>query len=419
VTEPSTGKGIDRLDARLKVAGKATYAAEFATANVAFGVIVVSPGGKGRLSALDTAAAEGAPGVITVLSHKNAPKLPGASKKLDGIDRVVQIFQDDQVHYAEQPIALVVADTLEHARYAATLVRPTIDAATPALSMEAERPRAFAPKSLNGKPPDTNKGDFDKAFADAKVKVEQTYSTPDEHHNPMEMHATLAVWQGDGKVTVYDSTQGISGVQKKVAAIFDLKPEDVRVITHYVGGGFGCKGSPWSHIPLAVMAAKVTQRPVKVMLTRPQMFGFVGHRPTTFQKIAIRRRPRSCVRPAKQRGPTRWSARWTSSPTPSTSTRSSCASATTPRRIPRTTSRGRARSCVHVTSRPRTSSAGRGGRSSRARRVTVTGWSAWAWRPRRTLRTSATPRRSRASGPTERRSCRPARRTSAPGRTRS
>ena len=288
MTEPMTGKGIDRLDARLKVTGKATYAAEFATANVAFGVIVGAGGGKGRLSALDTTAAEKAPGVLAVLSHKNAPKLPGASKKLEGTDRVVQIFQDDQVHYADQPIALVVADTLEHARHAATLVKPTIDAAAPvALSMEAERPNAYPPKSLNGKPADTNKGDFDKAFAGAKTKIEQTYSTPDEHHNPMEMHATLAVWQGDGKVTVYDATQGISGVQKKIATVFDLKPDDVRVISHYVGGGFGCKGSPWSHISLAVMAAKVTQRPVKVMLTRQQMFGFVGHRPTTSQKIAL------------------------------------------------------------------------------------------------------------------------------------
>ena len=126
MTEPVTGKGIDRLDARLKVLGKATYAAEFATANIAFGVIVGAGGGKGKLSALDTAAAEKAPGVIVVLSHKNAPKLPGAAKKGEGIDRVVQIFQDDQVHYSLQPIALVVADTIEHARYAASLVKPTV-----------------------------------------------------------------------------------------------------------------------------------------------------------------------------------------------------------------------------------------------------------------------------------------------------
>ena len=287
MTEPVTGKGIDRLDARLKVLGKATYAAEFATANIAFGVIVGAGGGKGKLSALDTAAAEKAPGVIVVLSHKNAPKLPGAAKKGEGIDRVVQIFQDDQVHYSFQPIALVVADTIEHARYAASLVKPTVDAAAAAISMESERPRAFPPRALNGKPADSNKGDFDRAFAGAKTTIEQTYSTPDEHHNPMEMHATIAVWQGDGKVTVYDATQGISGVQKKIATVFDLKPDDVRVISHYVGGGFGSKGSPWSHILLAVMAARVTERPVKVMLTRQQMFGFVGHRPTTSQKIAL------------------------------------------------------------------------------------------------------------------------------------
>ncbi len=287
MTEPVTGKGIDRLDARLKVLGKATYAAEFATANIAFGVIVGAGGGKGKLSALDTAAAEKAPGVIAVLSHKNAPKLPGAAKKGEGIDRVVQIFQDDQVHYSFQPIALVVADTVEHTRYAASLVKPTVDAAAAAISMEAERPRAYPPRSLNGKPADSNKGDFDRAFAGAKTTIEQTYSTPDEHHNPMEMHATIAAWQGDGKVTVYDATQGISGVQKKIATVFDLKPDDVRVISHYVGGGFGSKGSPWSHILLAVMAARGTQRPVKVMLTRQQMFGFVGHRPTTSQKIAL------------------------------------------------------------------------------------------------------------------------------------
>jgi xanthine dehydrogenase YagR molybdenum-binding subunit len=287
VSEPVTGKGIDRVDARLKVTGKATYAAEFPTANVAFGVIVGAAGGKGKLSAIDTVLAEKAPGVIAVLTHKNAPKLAGASKKGEGIDRVLQILQDDQVHYSDQPIALVVADTLEHASYAASLVKPTVDAASVVLDMEAERPRAYPPKSLNGKPADSNKGDFDKAFAGAKTTIEQTYTTPDEHHNPMEMHATIAVWQGNDKVTVYEATQGISGVQKKVATLFDLRPDDVRVISHYVGGGFGCKGSPWSHIGLAVMAAKVTQRPVKVMLTRQQMFGFVGHRPSTSQKIAL------------------------------------------------------------------------------------------------------------------------------------
>jgi xanthine dehydrogenase YagR molybdenum-binding subunit len=267
--------------------GKATYAAEFATANVAHAVIVGAPGAKGKITALDTAAAEKAPGVLSVLTHKNAPKLPGASKVQEGVDRKLQNLQDDEIRYSDQPIALVVADTLEHARHAASLVKVTFDVGTLALDLETERPRAYAPKSLNGKPPDSNKGDVDKAFASGKTKVEQTYSTPDEHHNPMEMHATIAVWQGEDKVAVYDATQGVAGVQKKVSTLFGVAPENVRVISHYVGGGFGSKGSPWSHIGLAVMAAKVTQRPVKIMLTRAQMFGFVGHRPTTSQKVAL------------------------------------------------------------------------------------------------------------------------------------
>jgi xanthine dehydrogenase YagR molybdenum-binding subunit len=287
VTEPVTGKGIDRLDARLKVTGRATYAAEYGVANVAHAVIVGAPKGKGRITALDTAAAEKAPGVIAVLSHKNAPKLPGAATKGEGVDRVLQILQDDQVLYNGQPIALVVADTIEHARYAAGLVKPSIDGAPMVLGVEAERPRAYAPKGPVGRPTDTSKGDFDKAFASAKVKIEQTYTTPDQHHNPMEMHATVAVWQGDDRVTVYDATQGISAVQQKVSTVFDLPRDNVRVISHYVGGGFGCKGSPWSHVALAVMAAKVTQRPVKVVLTRPQMFAFVGNRPRTIQKVSV------------------------------------------------------------------------------------------------------------------------------------
>ena len=287
MSDPVVGKGIDRLDARLKVMGKATYAAEFATANVAHAVIVGAPGMKGKITGLDTAAAEKAPGVLSVLTHKNAPKLDGATKAMEGVDRKWQIFQDDQIRYSDQPVALVVADTLEHARHGASLVKITFDAGAVTLDFEAARSSAYPPKSLNGKPPDSSKGDFDKAFASAKVKVDQTYSTPDEHHNPMEMHATIAVWQGDDKVTVYDATQGIDGVQKKVSTVFGLPKENVRVISHYVGGGFGCKGSPWSHIGLAVMAAKVTQRPVKLMLTRAQMFGFVGHRPTTSQKVAL------------------------------------------------------------------------------------------------------------------------------------
>src|SRR5205814_5617979 len=119
------------------------------------------------------------------------------------------------------------------------------------------------------------------------TKIDQTYTMAPETHNPMEMHSTIAVWQGDDKITLYDTTQGGFIVREKIAALFGLKKEDVRVISHFLGGGFGCKGSPWSHVPLAAMAAKVTKRPVRLVLARQQMFHFVGHRPRTIQRVAL------------------------------------------------------------------------------------------------------------------------------------
>ena len=195
------------------------------------------------------------------------------------------MLQDDQVHYDDQPIALVVAESLEQAHYAAALVTAKITGTKQSLLVANETPAP--PEKWNRKPVDTNQGDFEKAFAGAKTKLEQTYSTPIEHHNPMEPHATIAVWTTDDSISIYDATQGISGVQKKVSALFGLAPEKVRVKSPFVGGGFGCKGSPWSHIGLAALGAKVTKRAVKISLTRQQMFSLVGHRPTTEQKLSL------------------------------------------------------------------------------------------------------------------------------------
>jgi xanthine dehydrogenase YagR molybdenum-binding subunit len=286
VTESFVGKGVDRVDGRLKVTGKATYAAEFSVANVAYGVIVCASGGKGRLVALDAAAAEQSPGVIAVLRPGYAPKVAMPPRE-EGIDRTWNLLQDDSVAYDGQPIALVVAESLEQASEAARLLAPRFEVEKGAYRLDGERGGLYPPKGMPNREPDQARGDFEKAFAGAKVKVEATYTTPSQHHNPLEAHATIAIFQGDDKVTVYDSTQGISGVQKKVARVFGLKPENVRVISPFVGGGFGGKGSPWSHVGLAVLAAKHTGRAVKVVLTRPQMFAFVGHRPETEQAIAL------------------------------------------------------------------------------------------------------------------------------------
>jgi xanthine dehydrogenase YagR molybdenum-binding subunit len=284
----AVGKGLDRVDARLKVTGQATYAAEVQVAGVAHAVMVTSSIAKGRIAAIDTAAASAARGVLTVLTHENAMRLPGAARKATPVDKILQLLQDDRVLYNDQPVALVVADTLEHAQHAATLVRPRYDAEQPTAELDLPGGEAYEPRTAGpAGEAKSNRGDFDAAFAAAKFKVDATYSTPNENHHPMEPHATIAVWQGDKKLTVYDSTQGLFGVQKKLAAIFELEPTDVRVINHFVGGGFGSKGSPWSHVALAAMAARALGRPVKLAVTRPQMCSLTGHRPRTLQKVAL------------------------------------------------------------------------------------------------------------------------------------
>ncbi len=187
------------------------------------------------------------------------------------------------------PIAVVVADTLEHAQGGAALVSARY-AATGGIAAELADAvaTAFAPdKAGPGGPAATARGDHAAGMAAAAKTVDHVYRTPVENHNPMEPHATIAVWQGPAALTVYDATQGIFAVRARLAKLFGLKPENVRVIDRFVGGGFGCKGSPWSHVALAALAAKSVDRPVKLVVTRPQMFSLVGHRPATIQTVTL------------------------------------------------------------------------------------------------------------------------------------
>jgi xanthine dehydrogenase YagR molybdenum-binding subunit len=282
-----TGKGVDRVDGRLKVTGAAPYVAEISVAGVAHAVIVTSPVGPGTIAAIETKEAKRAAGVLAVLTHLNAPKLPGATMKANPFDRLLQVLQDDQVLYADQPLAVVVAETLEEAQHAASLVRVRIEGPEPKVDLRKNLADAYKPPGGPLGQPDSQRGDVEAGFAMAAHKVEQSYTTPTEHHNPLEMHATTSVWHGDQSVTLYDSTQGIFGVRKKVAAVFGIPVENVRVISPYVGGGFGCKGTPWSHVILSAMASRVAKRPVKLVLTRPQMFTFTGNRPDTIQHVAL------------------------------------------------------------------------------------------------------------------------------------
>ncbi len=283
-----TGQPIDRTDGPLKVCGQARYAAEFTLPRMVHASLVLSTVPSGRIRAIDTRAASQSPGVLTVLTHANAPRLPkgGKAAVMPPAGRVLSLLQDEVVHYNGEPIALVVADTLERAKAAARLVQVEYAAKAAALDFTQAKAQAYAPKEVQKEKPDTLRGSVADGLRAAGHIVSGTYTTPVEHHNPMEPHATLAAWDGP-RLTLYDATQYVTGAKTTVAKTMGLSPEQVQVINPYVGGGFGCKGSSWSHVVLAAMAAKVVGRPVRLVLERPEMFGQVGNRPQTEQFIRL------------------------------------------------------------------------------------------------------------------------------------
>lgn len=282
------GQPLDRTDGVAKITGKATYASEFKPAHPAYALLIQSVIPNGRIRHIETQVAQSMPGVITILTHTNAPKLPdggrGAINPPAG--RVLSLLQDDVVHYNGEPIAVVVAESLEYAQDAARVVQVSYDQSPAVLDFDLAKGRAHAPDSILGEKPDSHRGSVEDGAASAAVRIEQIYTTPMEFHNPMEPHATVAQWHGD-KLTLYDATQYVSGVKETVAKVLGIPQENIRVVCLYTGGGFGCKGSVWSHVVLAAVAARVIKRPVKLVLARPQMFGPVGGRPKTEQKIML------------------------------------------------------------------------------------------------------------------------------------
>jgi xanthine dehydrogenase YagR molybdenum-binding subunit len=282
------GQPLDRTDGPLKTTGGARYAAEFRLPQLCHAVMVLSTIPAGRIIALDAARAEASPGVLLVLSHRNAPSLPerGRAAFNPPSGRAISLLQDDAVQYDRQPIAVVVADTFEHAVAAAALVQARYERRAPALDFDRERAHAYAPKEVNREPPDKDWGDVAAGERAGEVRVDAIYTTPMQTHNPLEPHATIADWEA-GKLTVYDATQYVSGVRQVLAKTLGIPADDVRVVSPFVGGGFGCKGSTWSHVVLAAMAARQVGRPVKLVVDRTQMFGPVGGRPRTRQRVAL------------------------------------------------------------------------------------------------------------------------------------
>ena len=284
--KPVTGLPIDRRDGRLKVTGRAKYAAEFDIDNVGHAVLVQSTITSGRIAGFELSAAQAAPGVLAILTPRNAPRLAVS----EAGEHVVAfpLLQDDLVDYNGQHIGVVVADTLERAQHAAALVKVRYHEGEPAVRIEDALAEAYPPEHFrNGaRPPDSRRGDPEAAWDGAAIRLDLTYRTPVEHHNPMEPHATIALWDGD-RLTVYSATQGIDASRHTLAALFAIKPDAVRVICPFVGGGFGCKGVTWPHVALTAMAARQIGRPVKLVLSRAQMYTSNGYRPQTIQRIRI------------------------------------------------------------------------------------------------------------------------------------
>jgi xanthine dehydrogenase YagR molybdenum-binding subunit len=276
------GAPLSRIEGPQKVMGTAPYAYEHHVENPLYLYPLHSDIARGRVARMDASEAETLPGVIAVISHQNVPTLADTS------DRELAILQSDEVAFRGQYVGAVVAETFEVARHAANLVRISYDEESHDATFTPDRDDLYTPGQLNaGFPTDTEEGDVDEAFSSAAVTLDETYTTPLEHNNPMEPHTTVAVSEG-GYLTLYESTQGAHAVRRTIARVFGLDRERVRVVALHVGGGFGSKGLPHANTVLAVMAAQVVEgRPIKFALTRQQMFSCVGYRTPTVQRVRL------------------------------------------------------------------------------------------------------------------------------------
>ncbi len=291
------GEPMNRIDGKLKVTGAATYSAEYKLADTVYAVLIGSTIAKGSIASIDAKAATNAPGVLAVISHLNSIKVPGyqgqsgepGQPKPSG--RPLRVFYDEKVYFNGQPVAMVVAGTLQRAQYAASLVKIKY-------SNEQTAETSFLKNKDNGVVPEQAKknpkaatADYDRGtpdgYASAPVKIEAEYTQPSDFHSPMELQSITAVWEGEDKLLLYDKVQGTQVTQQNFAKEWKLPPENIKVIATFVGGAFGNGLRNWPHETAAIIAAKMVKKPVKLMLTREQMFGLVGYRPHTWQKINL------------------------------------------------------------------------------------------------------------------------------------
>ncbi len=283
------GSPVSRVDGRKKVTGTAQYAAEFLLSGLTHAVLVDSPIASGHIKKINTAAAESAPGVLLVLTHESRGPLGKMPSGLGSSGTTAEDrppLEDERIWYAGQCAAVVVAETLEQARYAASLVELEYQPAPFALAMDDAPDTTYKPEQFFGEPLQLSRGDVAKALAEADVTLDQTYTTPNEHSCALEPHATVASWSGDA-LTIYNSTQWIAGDNGVLAAAFDIPGDNVHVRCPFTGGMFGSKAATHAYVILAALASKRLHRPVRAVLSRPQVLYGVGHRTETVQHIEL------------------------------------------------------------------------------------------------------------------------------------
>ncbi|MBD2261175.1 xanthine dehydrogenase family protein molybdopterin-binding subunit [Pseudanabaena sp. FACHB-2040] len=279
----AVGKPLNRVDGRLKVTGGAQYPSEISIENIAHAVLIQSTITKGRIRAIDLSMAERVPGVLGIITHLNAPKL---TTRGEGFPPQVPLLQDDVVQYNGQHVGVVIAENLEQAAYAASLVKVDYAVERAATDFKRELSRAISPEAGPGGLPDSVRGDVAQGLATADVRIDQTYTTPNEHHNPLGLTAVTAVWEGE-RLIIYDTTQGVHSVRRALAGTLGIPIENIQVIARFVGGAFGATLLPQPHVTIAAVASRQVQRPVKLVLTREQMYTSHGYRPQTSQYLTL------------------------------------------------------------------------------------------------------------------------------------
>jgi xanthine dehydrogenase YagR molybdenum-binding subunit len=284
------GKAVARLDGPQKVCGAARFTAEVPFENLAYAALVCSTIAKGRIARIYSTDAQLLPGVVAILTHENAPQMKAPPAMVEDANGAaisnLPVMQDDSVRWNGQPVAVVIAESQEQADQAASLIQVEYVPEASMLSFDASRARARPPKNILGEPAEVKLGDAEAALRAAAHRIDAVYRTPRYHHNSIEPHATTAVWHGEDSVTVHDTSQTLCASRHTLATSLGLKPEKVRILAPFVGGAFGAKGV-WNYTLLSIAAARIVGRPVRLALSREDVFRVVGGRTLSEQRVAL------------------------------------------------------------------------------------------------------------------------------------